>query len=599
MELIEKSFSKIESEFKKILIKDGVRHPQVKIEKPVDFRYGDVSTSAILKYAKIVGKDPYLLAQKISSYLSEKQLAYIQKIETVRPGYINIFFTGKFFRDIVAEILKLKDDFGRNTSLKNQEWVVEHTSPNPNKAMHLGHLRNNLVGMSLVRALSWNGASVTSDAVDNNRGIAIAKLMWGFLSHMRKKRSIPSEVDYWANHQNEWFTPEELTLLPDLFVTKCYILGESDFKKDPVAERKIRNFVLEWENNNENVWKLWAQVLKYSYEGIERTLNRIGNHWDKIWHEHEHYKEGKEFVAKGLKKGLFKKLEDGAIITDLTKYNIPDTILLKNDGTSLYITQDIALTALKKKLYNANKLIWVIGPEQALAMKQLFAVCEQLGIGKIKNFTHIPYGYVGLKDNDGSFKKMSSREGTVVLIDDVIDNAKEKILKRFLDEGKKNDNNLYTLAEKMALAAVKFSLLKSDRNQNLSFDVNQSIETIGDSGVYALYTYARIQSILRKNKNSILSKKSKERQEQEQEKELLNLMIFFTEVIKKSIEDFSAHHIAQYLIELCSAFNVWYGKEIILDGSEQQSYKVAITEATGIIIKNGLSILGIETIEQL
>lgn len=599
MEIIRKSFSEIESEIKNSLTDYGVNHPVVRLEKPIDFKYGDVSTSVVLKYAKVIGRDPYLFAQEINSYLSQKQFPYIQKIETVRPGYINIFFTEKFFKDTLAEILESQDSFGKNTSLKNQKWVIEHTSPNPNKAMHLGHLRNNLVGMGLVRALFWNGASVISDAVDNNRGIAITKLMWGFLSHMKKKEDVPADIDYWAAHQDEWLTPEELKLPPDLFVTKCYVLSESDFKKDPLVEKKIRDLVLEWENNNKNVWKLWSHVLRYSYEGIERTLNRIGNHWDRVWHEHEHYKEGKEFVAKGLKKGLFKKLDDGAVITDLSKYNISDTILLKNDGTSLYITQDIALTALKKKLYKADNLIWVIGPEQALAMKQLFAVCEQLGIGKLQDFTHVPYGYVGLKDSDGSFKKMSSRAGTVVLIDDVIDSAKEKVLQRFLREGKENNNNLHMLAEKMALAAVKFNLMKSDRNQDLSFDINKSIETTGDSGVYVLYTYVRIQSILQNNKDNIMSKKNKVHQELGQEKEVLKLLIFFPEVVNKSVEDFSVHHIAQYLIELCSAFNAWYGKEAILDGSKQQSYKVAVAEVAGIVIKNGLSILGIETIEQI
>jgi len=599
MEIIEKSFSEIGLEIKNFLIDCGVNQPVMKLEKPIDFKYGDISTSVALKYAKTIGKDPYLLAQEITNYLSAKQLPYIQKTEIIRPGYINIFFMEKFFKDILAEILKSKDSFGKNVSLKNQKWIVEHTSPNPNKAMHLGHLRNNLVGMALIRVLSWNSASVISDTVDNNRGIAIAKLMWGFLAHMRKKEDLPVEIDYWVDHQDQWFTPEELKLLPDLFVTKCYIRGELDFKKDLTVEKKVRGLVLEWENNNENVRKLWSHVLRYSYEGIERTLNRIGNHWDKIWHEHEHYKEGKEFVSKGLKKGLFKKLDDGAIVTDLSKYNVPDTILLKSDGTSLYITQDIALTALKKKFYKADKLIWVIGPEQSLAMKQLFAVCEQLGIGKLQDFTHVPYGYVGLKDSDGSFKKMSSREGTVILIDDVIDSAKDKILQRFLNEDKENNNDLHMLSEKMALAAVKFSLLKSDRNQDLSFDINQSIETNGDSGVYVLYTYVRIQSILHKNQNSIISKKNNMQHEQGQEKTLTKLLVFFPETIEKSAEDFSVHHIAQYLLELCSEFNAWYGKEVILDGSEQQKYKVSIAKSVGIIIKNGLSILGIETIEQI
>jgi arginyl-tRNA synthetase len=511
------------------------------------------------------------------------------------PGFINIFFTNEFFGHIINEVISSCDDFGKNNSLKNQKWIVEHTSPNPNKAMHLGHLRNNLVGMSLIRILSWNGADVFSDAIDNNRGIAIAKLMWGFLAHMRKDEQIPIEIDYWSLHSNQWLSPEESGVLPDIFVTRCYVLGEADFKKDPVIENKIREFVVRWESHDEKTWKLWSHILKYAYEGMNRTLNRLGNHWDKIWHEHEHYQEGKKFVMQGTKRGLFKKLEDGAVLTNLSKYNLSDTILLKKDGTALYITQDIALTALKKKKYHADKLIWIIGPEQSLVMQQLFAVCDQLGIGKLEDFTHVPYGYVGLKNIDGTFKKMSSREGTVILIDDVIDATRNKIIQRFISEGRESNSNLNDLSENMALAAVKFSILKPERNRDITFDVDESIETKGDSGIYVLYTYARIKSLLSKQetKNDIPIIQA------DQEENLVKLLMYFPEAVKKAKDDLSAHHVAQYLLEISASFNAWYAKETILDGSDKQDYKLTVTKAVGVVIKNGLSILGIKTVDKI
>ena len=598
MDTKESALLSIELEVVGFFVDHGIESPTVVLERPTDFKHGDISTSVALKYAKTLEKDPYTLAQDVIDHISKKQLQYIDKIEVIKPGFINIFFDQTFFKKTLSEILKSKANFGNNNSLKDQKWVVEHTSPNPNKAMHLGHLRNNLVGMSLVRILSCNGATVVSDAVDNNRGIAIAKLMWGFLAHMRKNENVPVEIEYWNLHPDDWFSPKELELLPDIFVTKCYILGESDFKNDPVVENKIREFVVRWETKEQNVWNLWSHVLNYAYEGMGRTLSRLGNHWDKIWHEHEHYQKGKDLIKKGLEKGVFKKLEDGAVLTNLSHYNLSDTILLKNDGTSLYITQDIALTALKKDFYNAEKLIWVIGPEQSLAMKQLFAICEQLGIGSLKDFTHVSYGYVGLKDDNGSFKKMSSREGTVVLIDDVIDTVRDKIFQRFVTEGKEVGDELRNLSEKMALAAVKFSILKPDRTQDLVFDVDRSIETTGDSGIYVLYAYVRTQSILRKGGD----KKSAEIDflaKPGLEGNLVKLLVFFPEVVKRAKEDLSAHHIAQYLLEICSAFNTWYAKETILDGSKQQNYKLAITESVGVVIKNGLSILGIETVEKI
>lgn len=582
----------------KFLVTLGIKEPNVQVEAPVNFSLGDLSTNVALRCAKNIGLSPEDLAKKIAQYLSHNYHTYISKIEVVAPGYVNIFLSSFFFQDLLKNILRDRSGYGKSKKLLGQKWVVEHTSPNPNKAMHLGHLRNNLVGMGIVRLLVWNGAEVVSDAVDNNRGVAIAKLMWGFLSHMRKDLGTPVDMNHWLDFPGKWYTPQEINLSPDLFVTKCYVLGETDFKKDINVESQVRDLVVKWESNDNATWKLWAHVLTYAYEGINRTLTRLGNHWDKVWHEHEHYQKGKNFIQDGLSKGIFTELEDGAVLTDLKKYNIPDTILLKRDGTSLYITQDVALTALKKEYYRAQKLIWVIGPEQSLVMKQLFAVCEQLGVGRFDDFTHVTYGYVGLKDGDNGFKKMSSREGTVILIDDVIDVVKNKINAKFESEGKKDMSTLKEVSEKMAVAAVKFNLLKSDRNQNLVFDIDKSVETTGDSGVYVLYTYVRTKSILRK----VMLKNTEinfPKEMSPEELDVLRSLMFFPRTIERSLEGLSVHHVAQHLLSLCSSFNSWYSKETILDNSAHQSYKVAITEAVGNVLQNGLAILGINTVEEI
>lgn len=596
-QLVKKTLDSVQEQLLDFLNSKGLSVRQVSFERSSSQKFGDFSTNIALTQSKKTGLKPIEMAQEIMEYLSHKKIEGIEKVEYVNPGFINLFLNNKVLNGSLLQIIDLESDFGRNNDLEDEKWVVEHTSPNPNKAMHLGHLRNNLVGMSLVRILKWNGAEVVSDAVDNNRGIAIAKLMWGFLSHMRKNEDIPIDINFWASNPDKWNTPAEKEILPDIYVTECYVLGESDFKQNKETEEKVRELVVSWEEKDEAVWKLWSHVLSYAYQGIERTLARLGSHWDKVWHEHEHYEKGKEYVQHGLQKGIFTKLEDGAVLTNLSEYNLPDTILIKEDGTSLYITQDIALTALKKEYYKADKLIWVIGPEQSLALKQLFAVCEQLGIGAVDDFTHVAYGYVGLRDDDGNFKKMSSRAGTVVLIDDVIDGVKNKILDRFESEGKSaQQEDLKKTSEKLALGAVKFSILKSDRTPDLVFDTEKSIETTGDSGIYVLYTYVRTQSILRKGPqiSSLLEDTGVD-----SESEIVRLLIHFPEIIRRSKQDLSAHHIAQYLLELCSAFNSWYGKETVLDGSERENYKLAVTKSVGIVIRNGLSILGIDTVEQI
>jgi len=588
----------IQLEIKSFLISKGIKNPEFNLEESRNQKFGDFSTSAAMQYSKEIGVSSTELASEMVIFLQNRDIKNIKLVDFVVPGFVNFFFDNLFIKESILKILKEKSNFGKNKSLDTQKWVVEHTSPNPNKAMHLGHLRNNLVGMGIVRILKWNGAEVISDAVYNNRGIAIAKLIWGFLEFMKKDEKFTSDIDEWSSNKDGWFTPNEKGMKSDVFVTECYILGEESFKKDVDNEQIVRNLVVRWEAGDQKVWEIWEHVLEYAYDGIDKTLDRLGNHWDKIWYEHDHYKKGKKFIKKGLDKKVFKQLEDGAVLTDLSSYDIPDTILLKKDGTSLYITQDTALTSIKKEYYNADKLIWVIGPEQTLAMKQLFAICEQLGIGKIEDFTHIPYGYVGLKSEDGGFKKMSSRDGTVILIDDLIDDIKSKIKKGFIgDKESKGSDNVY---EKIALAAIKFSILKSDRLQDLTFDAEQSVDMAGDSGVYILYTYTRIQSILRKSiKNSNSNVYFDLHGDFGEEENLVRSLMYFSEEVKKSKDNLSVHYIAQYLINLCSLFNSWYSKEVILDGTDKEDYKIAIAESVGILIKNGLEILGIDTVEEM
>ncbi len=578
----------------------GVSDVPVVLEKSTDVSHGDVSTPIAFVVGKKLGQVPFALAEEIVAHLQSENIEGILRIEAVRPGFINITFDEHFYASLIAEIVVCPDAFGKNTSLEGQVWAVEHTSPNPNKAMHLGHLRNNLVGMGAGRLLETCGASVVYEAVDNNRGIAIAKLMAGFLFEMRKKKgdaeaSLGALCGYWITHQDEWYTPEELGMLPDIFVSQCYLAGDVACKT-PLIDAQVRELVLLWESEDEAVWKVWSHVLAYSYAGMERTLRRLGNRWDVVWHEHEHYKRGKEYVEKGLAQGIFKKLEDGAVLTDLSAYGIPDTILLKRDGTSLYITQDLALTALKKEKHHADHLVWVVGPDQTLALRQLFAVCEQLGIGKVSEFTHVVSGYVGLKGGDGAFQKMSSRAGTVVLIDDVIDTVRDALKEGLAQKGEEALPDASMRAEALALVAVKFSVLKVERTQDVLFDVEHSVALKGDSGIYVMYTYVRTQSILRKAR---ALGRAIEPGPHDASRDVSRALLFFPEVILRAQEDFSLHHVAQYLLELSGVFNRWYAEEIILDGTDTEKYRLAVVTAVGTTIQNALGIMGIQTVDEM
>lgn len=575
----------------------GVEAPVVHLERASDPKFGEFASNVALRYAKQLKEKPLLSAAAIAEALNRSDIKGLAAAEAVEPGFVNIRLTTAAKYEHATGVVQAGAAYGTNTHYAEEKWVVEHTSPNPNKAMHLGHLRNNLVGMGIVRLLQASGAEVVSDNIYNDRGIAIAKVMYGFLVAKRKDEATPTTPEAWQQTPEAWHSPDSLEQKPDIFVTECYVAGEAAMQEEGV-EDTVRQLVIAWEAADETVWHLWRHVLSIAYTGIDRTLTRLGNHWDKVWYEHEHYQKGKLYVVQGLEKGVFEKTEDGAVVTKLeSEYGISDTVVLKRDGTSLYITQDIALTDLKKQTYEADKLVWVVGPEQSLAFQQLFAVCEQLGIGAREDFTHVTYGYVGLKDTDGSFKKMSSRAGTVVLIDDVIDTVRDTIQKRLETEEKYHATDVTSLAETLALGAVKFAFLRSDRTQDMSFDIEHSVNVQGDSGMYVLYSYVRTQSILRKA--TMAEAESAAPSELGAESETLRTLLYYPTVVEKATADLSVHHIAQYLLELCSAFNSWYAAEVFLDGTAAEAHRLDVVRAVAQTIENGLALLGIDTVEEI
>ncbi|NMC59254.1 MAG: arginine--tRNA ligase, partial [Candidatus Methanofastidiosa archaeon] len=487
-----------------IEIATGLKNVDLEVQENQSF--GDYSTSVSLKFnshgsgfsQKFEGLNSRQVAEKLLEMLkASKDLSKIcDKIEIAGPGFINFWLKKDVLVENLKQVIEDKNNYGKSLIYKGDTIEVEHTSPNPNKSMHLGHLRNNIVGMAISNLFEATGARVIRDCVDNNRGIAIAKLMWGYLKFARRDGEYKTDLKYWAEHQEEWQTPEDIHMRPDRFVDMLYVKGSADFESDESVEKTVRQMVVDWEAEEVNNRKLWEKVLSYSYAGQKLTLDRLKSRWDKVWHESDHYKKGKEFVESGLEKGIFKKTDDGAVVTDLSKYNLTDTIVIKKDGTALYITQDIALTNLKKNEYHADKMFWVIGPEQSLAMKQMFAVCDQLGIGNINEFTHIAYGYMSIKGQG----KMSSRLGNVVYIDDLLDTAKDGV-KEIMLKNNFDKDEIEKVSEMVGVGAVKYSILKVARLQDMSFDLKESISLEGNSGPYLQYTVARCNSVIAKASN--------------------------------------------------------------------------------------------------
>lgn len=569
----------------------GIMIPDFEIEIPADKNKADYVCNIAFILAKELKGNPLVIAEEFTEALNKQELLkkYVF-FSAAKPGFINITVKDEYLSELIKSVINLAENFGHNKLLAGEKWVVEHTSPNPNKAMHIGHLRNNLIGMAIANILEANGAQVICDAVDNDRGIAIIKAMWGYLMGKHREGKKDVDIHYWLNHQEEWLTPEEVNLKADHFVGECYAVGAQEFKTNPEAEKIMREMLLSWEAKDQEVLALWQKILDYAYEGIQQTLKRLGNRWDKIWHEHEHYDLGKELVQEGLKKGIFKVSDEGTVISQLEKYHLPDTVVLRSDGTSLYLTQDIGLTKLKREFYQADKLAWVIGPEQNLAMKQLFAICEQLGIGKVDDYFHIAYGLVAIKDTEGNKKKMSSRAGDTILIDDLIDNLKKELIIQ---------RPIYSdiEAEKISLAAIKFMILKSGRMAGVAFDTEASLRLDGDSGVYILYTYARMHSLLEKGVEIDFG----EFKFTEGEKEVLVNLSHFPLVVKNSLRNFSPQVIAEYLINLSQSFNSLYGQEKFINEEDQKetTKKIFLTRACIVVMANAMKLLGIVPVEKI
>lgn len=565
----------IEQAIKKVLKELKIKPVDFIVEHPENMSFGDFSTNVGIMTHKAKEICTALKAEE-----SMKKIA--SEIDVAGAGFINISIKSKALITQTNKVLM--GDWEK--PLKGKTFLLEHTSPNPNKAMHLGHLRNNLTGMALANIFEYLGAKVIKDCIDNNRGIAIAKLMWGYLKFGRKDKKQIKDIDYWFNHQDEWQTPEDTKQRPDRFVDELYVKGSEDCNS-PETEKKIRQLVIDWEAKDKKNWALWKKVLQYSYEVQILTLKRLGSCWDKVWHEHEHYQQGKDLVKKGLKMGVFKTGKLGAIVTDLKKYGLDDTVVIKGDGTALYITQDLALTKLKKETYKPEKLFWVIGPEQSLALKQMFVCCEQLGIIKVKDCNHVAYGYMSLKGKG----KMSSRLGTVIYIDDLLDEAKKQIQSSF----KSNDE----LAEKIGVGAVKYSILKVGRMKNIVFDFKESLSFEGNSGPYLQYTYARAHSVLAKNGKNRTYRLTEVKNLSNEEEILLRTLYRYEEAVVEAAENLAPNKIAEFLYDLAQKFNGFYNKHRVIGSGEAEPFRLWLTAAVSEIIKQGLELLGISASEKM
>lgn len=553
----------------RILKKAGLDAEELNIESPKDESLGDYALPCFIFSKK---GSPVEFAQELARKLTPNK--YITEIKVVGP-YIN-FFTNKSIlaEELLKEISLKKNKFGVKKQGK-KKIMVEFSSPNTNKPLHLGHMRNCFLGESVSRVQEALGSKVIRSCLVNDRGVHICKSMLAY-----KK---------WGKGK----TPESAKRKGDHLVGDMYILYAKH--EDDALKEEVQQMLQVWESNHAETVKLWKRMNSWVLKGFEETYRKMGISFDKYYFESDIYKKGKDIVRKGLKdKKLYDK--DGATYAPLEKKKLPDKVVLRADGTSVYMTQDIYLAVKKFKDYKLDESLYVVGSEQNLHFRQLFAILDILGFRWAGHCHHLSYGMVYLPEG-----KMKSREGKVVDADDLLDEVKELARKEIGKREKKiSKSELERRAGKIALAALKFFILRIDAQKDMTYNPEESISFEGETGPYVQYVAVRIKSILRKYGRSI-PKNIDFSVYNEQEKKLIAKLSRYPNIVAEAGSGNKPSHICNYLIDLCQEFNTYYHRYQVLKEHNLavKNARLLLISCIRQIIENALFLLGIELPEKM
>lgn len=555
---------------------------------------GDL-TVVVFPWLKASHKAPQVTAQEIGQWLAD----HVEAVESfnVVKGFLNIVVSPKWWLSVFHGI-KADPDFGLTKADENSELVmVEYSSPNTNKPLHLGHVRNNLLGYSLSEILKANGYKVIKTNIVNDRGIHICKSMLAWQK--------------WG----DGVTPESSGQKGDHLIGDFYVLFDKHFKEevkqlqaqgmteDEAKEasplmKEAREMLVKWEQNDTEVRKLWETMNSWVYAGFDETYRKMGVDFDKIYYESQTYLEGKELVLKGLEEGKMYRKEDGSVWADLTPEGLDHKLLLRSDGTSVYMTQDIGTAKLRFRDFPIDRMVYVVGNEQNYHFQVLAILLDRLGFKWGKDLKHFSYGMVELPEG-----KMKSREGTVVDADDLIatmvadatETAAERLAEMPEDEARE-------VARKVGLGALKYFLLKVDPRKNMLFNPKESIDFNGDTGPFIQYTYARIRSVLRKAAESGFDANTEVLAEpNKKEAALIQKIDDFRNVVAEAGKKYSPAVIAKYCYELAKEYNQFYHDFSILKEENEpvRNLRLELSAVTARTLKAGLALLGIEVPERM
>ena len=559
-------------------------------------------TLVVFPFVKAARKSPEQTAQEIGEYLQEHCMA-VDKFNVVK-GFLNLCIGDNAWLQLL-EAIDNDEHYGMKQATDASPLVmIEYSSPNTNKPLHLGHVRNNLLGWSLAQIMQANGNRVVKTNIVNDRGIHICKSMLAWLKYGNGETPETSGKkgdhligDYYVAFDKHY--REEVKQLMAQYTAEGMDAeaAEKKAKDEAPLIKEAHAMLVKWEQNDPEVRALWEKMNNWVYAGFDETYKKMGVSFDKIYYESQTYLKGKAKVEEGLAKGLFERHEDNSVWADLTNEGLDQKLLLRSDGTSVYMTQDIGTAEMRFQDYPIDKMIYVVGNEQNYHFQVLSILLDRLGFKWGKELVHFSYGMVELPNG-----KMKSREGTVVDADDLMQLMVEDAYKTSMELGKFDDmteEERREIARIVGMGALKYFILKVDARKNMLFNPEESIDFNGNTGPFIQYTYARIRSILRKapsmtSLTSAISLSSKEI-------ELIQKMSEFGAAVEQAGKDYSPSGIANYCYELTKVFNQFYHDFSILNEPDEQKKAVRLMLAKNVakIIKNGMGLLGIEVPERM
>ena len=568
---------------------------QIQLQKTRPEFEGNI-TLVVFPFVKAARKAPAQVANEIGEQLLASADSPVAKYNAVQ-GFLNLVINDAFWIKQL-EAIDAEENYGKQPD-RNQLMMVEYSSPNTNKPLHLGHVRNNLLGWSIAQIQEANGWKVVKTNIVNDRGIHICKSMlaWLKFGNGETPESSGKKGDHLIGDYYVRFDKEYRKQVAEMVANG---MDEETAKREAPLMKEAQAMLLKWEQGDKEVRDLWTKMNSWVYAGFDETYKRMGVAFDKIYYESNTYLEGKSEVEKGLAAGQFYRREDGSVWADLTKDGLDEKLLLRSDGTSVYMTQDIGTAKLRFQDYPIDKMVYVVGNEQEYHFKVLSILLDRLGFPFGKELVHFSYGMVELPNG-----KMKSREGTVVDADDLMDKMVEDA--REISKDKVNTLQGITeveaneIARKVGLGALKYFILKVDPRKNMLFNPEESIDFNGNTGPFIQYTYARIQSVLRKATEEKLQITNDNLQIAPKELSLIQRLCDYPAIVRQAGDDFSPAVICNYAYALACDFNSFYHDLSILNepDASKRALRLLLAKNVAKVIRSAMKLLGIEVPERM